>query len=128
MSFWIRSLLSFSEPKRKAWFWIDCKIPFTFLWRNTRNSETQVSDSFSALTKTLWKKFVQTEYNSCKKFAKDTALLQKFCKKTPLLHNFCKIQTYLARFCKSLSLLMHSLARSCRSFCNNFVRVAFFLN
>ena len=74
---------------------------------------------FSAITETLWTRFVQIELNSCKIF---------FARVVCFLQKIYKIQTYLARSCKSLSMIMHFFAKSCKSFCNNFGRVAFYLN
>ena len=59
--------------------------------------------------KRLWKRFVQTEYNSCKKFCKKPTTLAKFLQDPNIS-------------CESLSMLMQSLARSCKSFCNNFLK------
>ena len=66
-------------------FWNDAKrlvlnrlLDFFHIFVEGNTNLWKVSDTFSAITKTLWTRFVQTEYNSCKIFCKSGVFFTRF--------------------------------------------------
>ena len=92
-SFCIKSFLPCSEPTRNSWV-LNRLLDSLFIYVEENTKLKKVSDTCSAITKTLWTWFVHTEYNSCKIFCKSGVFFAKILLDKHILQDFARVRQW----------------------------------